>query len=757
MAKKRRAVDKREDAIKKKLTAAVMMLLVSCIMVVTSTYAWFTLSTAPEVTGIQTTIGGNGNLEIALAGYYDKNGNGVIETADGDYDTWAHPETISTIIDGKNKTTLEKNITWGNLIQLGDDYGLNLISLSPAQLALATGGGKVSSNLLDTPTYGADGRVDELKKAISGIFDGNSFGAVGHGVRGIGNSSSMTDRQYAYNAAVSLLEDYIDAARSDVQKSLQLKGGDLAQIAITHATNSPNDTYNEADKAAIGTLLTSLQSCVGNIKQAIISAADAYAASSESGLTDAQYKIAKAYIYSEAFSKLVDESKDFSAVNLGTGLPSVDLSAIATPITNYQTALANVSESMGKYSKLESKSSYKWDEISGTVNTLINANGVLINGIGAKDITSKAGDLATSVLNTGKLVVELSTGSGLYYDQIAKLIGDYYASITIREVSYGESLKLENIPANITTTAVSNPELKVLLTAVSDSNMYPPAETGGSETVKITNLYGYALDLIFRTNASNAKLLLSEATQRIDGDSTNIETMGHGSQFTISQTNLTTEQMVNLFKAIGIVFIDDEHNVLANAGLEPSADGLSAKLRVIDDAATAANNGEVVFAATDEITTLPQNKAKQITVLVYLDGNKVTNADVANAANSIVGQLNLQFKTDVPLQPMNYADLMGDPNANNGSGTATQLAAPSNLTFVENTLSFGEVENASSYDIYAGETKLGSTTETSVDITSLAGFASLANSAHEITVIAVGDGTTYTSSTKSAPVSYTKK
>ena len=52
---------------KKKLTAAVAMLLVSAIMVVSSTYAWFTLSTAPEVTGITTTVGANGNLEIALS------------------------------------------------------------------------------------------------------------------------------------------------------------------------------------------------------------------------------------------------------------------------------------------------------------------------------------------------------------------------------------------------------------------------------------------------------------------------------------------------------------------------------------------------------------------------------------------------------------------------------------------------------------------------------------------------------------------
>ena len=57
---------KRKQDIKTKLMAAIAMLLVSSIMMVSSTYAWFTLSTAPEVTGIQTAVGANGNLEMAL-------------------------------------------------------------------------------------------------------------------------------------------------------------------------------------------------------------------------------------------------------------------------------------------------------------------------------------------------------------------------------------------------------------------------------------------------------------------------------------------------------------------------------------------------------------------------------------------------------------------------------------------------------------------------------------------------------------------
>ena len=42
------------QSIRKKLLAAIAMLLIACIMTVSSTYAWFTLSTAPEVKGITT-------------------------------------------------------------------------------------------------------------------------------------------------------------------------------------------------------------------------------------------------------------------------------------------------------------------------------------------------------------------------------------------------------------------------------------------------------------------------------------------------------------------------------------------------------------------------------------------------------------------------------------------------------------------------------------------------------------------------------
>ena len=139
--------DRRKVDIKSKLVAAIAMLMVSCIMVVSSTYAWFTLSTAPEVTGISTAIGANGNLEMSLLPGF--NGENTYESV---------ADALKAIGNATgNQTTVQKNTTWGNLVDLSDDsYGLNQISLYPSKLGLSEG--KLADYYLGTPQYGADGR-----------------------------------------------------------------------------------------------------------------------------------------------------------------------------------------------------------------------------------------------------------------------------------------------------------------------------------------------------------------------------------------------------------------------------------------------------------------------------------------------------------------------------------------------------------------------------------------------------------------------
>ena len=182
--------------VRNKLMAAVSMLLVSSIMMVSSTYAWFTLSTAPEVTDIKTTVAGNGSLEIALV---PKDGT-------------------LTITSGRNTSgdAALANRSWGNIIDLASEsYGLGDISLNPALLATKDSGAELSdrAKVLSIAGYGADGRVTKLvddNMALKSYTDKKVWDGGEYGVRAIGeyftsgDGSSKIVRFSSYGYTVDL-------------------------------------------------------------------------------------------------------------------------------------------------------------------------------------------------------------------------------------------------------------------------------------------------------------------------------------------------------------------------------------------------------------------------------------------------------------------------------------------------------------------------------------------------------------------------
>lgn len=183
--------------IRSKLMAAASMLMVGVIMMVSSTYAWFTLSTAPEVKNISTTVAGNGSLEIALVPT-----TGLL----GD---------IKAGVAG-TKTTVEKNVMWGNQIDLSDaSYGLSSIELRPASLNIQTGENGattlVAARPLTVAAYGYDGRIASLSDSdigVRGKYDTSGFAADGYyGVRAVGklpDGSTEIGSTYGYVVDLAL-------------------------------------------------------------------------------------------------------------------------------------------------------------------------------------------------------------------------------------------------------------------------------------------------------------------------------------------------------------------------------------------------------------------------------------------------------------------------------------------------------------------------------------------------------------------------
>ena len=86
-----------------------------------------------------------------------------------------------------------------------------------------------------------------------------------------------------------------------------------------------------------------------------------------------------------------------------------------------------------------------------------------------------------------------------------------------------------------------------------------------------------------------------------------------------------------------------------------------------------------------------------------------------------------------------------------------KLATPQNVTANGTTVSWDLVENATSYDVYADDTTLlgNVTSQQSVDLTTLSGWANLTDGNHTIQIMAKADG--YIDSEKSAGVEVTKE
>lgn len=572
--------------IKGKLISAIAMLLVAVIMTVSSTYAWFTLSTAPEVTGISTAVGANGALEMALL---MQNGEGAwgYQTADG--------------VNG------DKNTTWGNLVDLSDDkkYGSGEIVLYPSKLNMA--GDKLNTgSFLSYPQYGADGRVNATAGALVGgeYIDGRGFVENNkYGFRAVGSASGMTARQIAHRNAYLDVGTFMGRAKTAAYNSLTTKGSTIAQIAVLKvAMDSPAFTNEHAD--AINTMLTELGGSLDNIDKAYQQAILAWAASSATNFEEVNVEIETFYTGVKAIVEADDTYPDavsvLNAVN--TQLPnweeaikaseaytSLDqakkgefdafLATIVVPteITTGINQLTLTNSALTNARSAYSQLTYDCDENGATTSTtkdhytyaalysvlkyLVDTDAVKVNGYS----TSQKNEIISSVF--GGVTVSMPSGGGIYAD-IADQCGNYTATISIDLGLAG----FENtaIPAQMTTD--SELDTPYLSASIATTKNLKPAD--GNEVKPMSEFYGYIIDLAFRTNASSSNLLLQQnAIDRIYEDNNNEETMGGGSNMTLATNSpsFTAEKVRDLMANFRIIFFDpEEGTIYATAKLDSS-------------------------------------------------------------------------------------------------------------------------------------------------------------------------------------------
>lgn len=254
-----------KKGIKAKLMAATSLLLVSAILLSLTTYAWFILSTAPEVTEMQTTAGANGSLEIALQ---------TGESANGILDRVGSSSAVGSL--------KEANSTWGNVVDLsGNTYGLQGLSLLPARLNMKANGTVSKSSPLKMPLFGQDGRISELADLNSMRYDDGQKEYVAgqqndHGVLVYADDKSIangtkdekrldrqglidTTREQIVKLRADLRADLVDTMDNN-QRGISKILYNTVNLRDVFQANPNGSWYSQEDYKTILTLLASFSS-----------------------------------------------------------------------------------------------------------------------------------------------------------------------------------------------------------------------------------------------------------------------------------------------------------------------------------------------------------------------------------------------------------------------------------------------------------------------------------------------------------------
>lgn len=709
-------------SIKGKLISAVAMLMVAVIMVVSSTYAWFTLSTAPEVTGISTAVGANGALEMLLL---TKDETGA----------WVYKEGILD-------PSIDENTYWGNIVDLSKpEYGSDKIVLYPSILNVSDG--VIQGNPISVPTYTANGRPGALKTTGQyGLFDGSSFKPTDYpfGFRALGVASGLTDRQQAYRSALSAIGTAQGSGLNLARQALSENGNALAAIAVRRGMSGDSATYSEAEIQAVKNMITGLENSLKKLEEAYIQYLITLALSNVSNFATDTEAIAAA-----ATLEATLNGTGNVGTRLDAALAAAGVTDAATTLYGYSTftrAVANLlSAKAVTITATGTDGAYKWGDFSNALTPLVDTGKVTVDGLLVSEVKTDEGKntIMNNVLANGGVTVAMPTGAGVFAD-VADLCGDYQVDVTIESADLNVGLSGLNVKAKMKADSQKPIEgetnkytdwlyLSSLRTTV--DNKMPVGDT--SETLPLTEFYGYVIDLAFKTNAAQSNLLLQyDGKDRIYADNNNEATMGGGSTMTFqsSAIDFTTDQVKGLMDNIRVIFFTtDDNTIIAEARLDTAnatvdAAGVTAQIKIwnkdvnnmfeykVEGQTTQILYSKVVTTTTGEgenaetetttkyysdkamtvevlnvdeskltaiteafadqddavITSLNQNQIHHVSALVYLDGESITNADVAaTAATSMTGTVNLQFASSAQLVPMEYKDLH-TPNTSEATG-----------------------------------------------------------------------------------------
>lgn len=635
---------------RKKFTAALSLFLVCVILMLYTSYAWLVVSSAPEVRNIETNVGANGSLEIALL----------------NDETYIDPATIRTGVGDSlmAQDPMVSNTTWGNVIDLSaEEYGLQEISLKPSRLNVQTnavGNYVVGDHLLMMADFGADGRVSFISdNMVSGVFAEEKFffhsEQQTHGVRGIGVAGELSLRQKAYTSAKSLVPMFQASALRSAQNIWQENGPALMNMWEQRMKEMENIGgwnmgYTEMEFAAIldsgRKLLEAYDYVDKGICQAVV------------GITSAMPLI---------------EDSDFERIYRQASASNVDAFGL---YRNYIRPMGVLPEEF--YDALRGLDTAR-DALAGLIrdcqNTAVGQDGYYHN-TSADNILWSIGFWGGYLNGFDVQPYETEAYENLQEDNVLILhganaltafTGNYTASFTwgkrLVEVSTADALESAYLPV----LPYLNDRLKAL-------NM-----TNDPQQADIYDLYGFVIDMAFRCNTTTDLLLQTEQTLRVRETTELPVTQGGGSYLRFRAEDMTTQQLVELMDTIRLGFVDNRGYLVALAKpnvsnyKEDIDESVTAPLYLYEFTVT--SDGVIVpgerRSEDTGILPLTQSSPEHLSAIVWMDGDYIDNSMASTVSEGMTGVVNLQFASSADLKPA-----FTDGIASGGNSTVPDVPLP---------------------------------------------------------------------------------
>ena len=499
--KRIRAYKKALPELRERVIAVALLLAMSVSMLGTASFAWITLSAAPEVTGMQTTVAANGNLEIALATSADA----PAESQIGDSSA------------AENRKMTESNVTWGNLVNLSDPiYGLSDIALRPALLSDLS----LTKYPLYGATYGRDGRV----VSISERYEYATYTEATDGTKYFGVQKAENP-VYGVRAVASVKYENItgNAVYAEMLSDIIWEYGQAKQIYA--------DLLDGVIILDDGTKSTCMNALVGLITIFVQDKVD-YMVNDVKTYSDCSDYVHYFYLMLLEFEKILEHEAEALMMlanlqayltnnSVGTNLfTDVDtfLGASDATLTGYgiklnslntfRTNLANVRAGIADIKPTADQCKYgdpnnpkvEWPDISDVVYDLVNIDTAELNGV---KIGSINGSNISSAIGGGDVVIK----EGALKDteqRLGETMKDHGVEATIR-VKYGVSVP---VTAKVMTDAkypyTSGIDMEYADKLNSESQ-------GGDAVAKDT--YGMAIDMWLRTNSPDCILTLEGTSE----------------------------------------------------------------------------------------------------------------------------------------------------------------------------------------------------------------------------------------------------